>query len=540
MALVAALCVPGLLALAAASDPAGGAPGLGPVNSQGAAAGFNDLEYSVPFYGRLFTDESTERPDWPEATATFGSTHFAKVSTYDRSGSLDLSLAVEGQPDSSDYEFCQSAAACGDVNVRVTSGGLLYLHVPRNIRNLFSYLGDFPRQRVELSASDADSGLKVYREVLVGPSPAAAGCEDYGDNTPEAYTCLFLRELKPPPPDSSVGTNSLPDELVQDASNYSLVFAEEFDGVSAADECVDGLSTLDGGVWDYYDACDVVDSRGEPCGNVVDGALVMGDSGLCTSALIPPSDSFQLGSYGKFHFKYGYVELKYTVNVDRWPNVYSNHNIVLWTRGKRLPFLRDRFGVAVRDWEDYLKNTETEIDILEYDANSRVEVAHQYGGNWGRQVSGLTPTRSNKYIYYCSANAISLISRSSCRGDETFTVTRGIEWTPRGYRTFVKVDGVHDDLIVVPKDKIEVQTNYPYRKTLTGTARDEYFEYLDPEDTDTLLEQVAIAHTPLPIALGVWGYLGTNHPYIRTRMKIDYIRVWQPDNLYTDMEPAYQ
>ena len=282
----------------------------------------------------------------------------------------------------------------------------------------------------------------------------------------------------------------------------------------------------------------MVDSRGEPCGNVVNGELVMGDSGQCQPIVTGPHGSFLLGSYGKFHFKYGYVELKYTVSVDRWPSVYSNYNIVLFTRGKSLPSLRDRYGVTVQDWEDYLKNTETEIDIMEYDANSRVEVAHQYG-DWGREVSSLTPTRSNKYISYCRAQAISLIRRTSCEAGETFTVTRGIEWTPRGYRTFVKVDGVHDDLIVVPKDKIEIQTNLP-RRTLTGTARDEYFEYLDPEDTDTLLEQVAIAHVPLPIAMSVWGHLGTNHPYIRTRMKIDYIRVWQPDNLYTDMEPAYQ
>ena len=37
------------------------------------------------------------------------------------------------------------------------------------------------------------------------------------------------------------------------------------------------------------------------------------------------------------------------------------------------------------------------------------------------------------------------------------TVTRGLEWTPRGYRKFIKVDGVHDDWMMIPKDSIEVE-----------------------------------------------------------------------------------
>ena len=31
-----------------------------------------------------------------------------------------------------------------------------------------------------------------------------------------------------------------------------------------------------------------------------------------------------------------------------------------------------------------------------------------------------------------------------------------------------------------------------------------------------------------------------SHPYIKTRMKIDYIRIWQPDDHYSTMEPVYQ
>ena len=30
------------------------------------------------------------------------------------------------------------------------------------------------------------------------------------------------------------------------------------------------------------------------------------------------------------------------------------------------------------------------------------------------------------------------------------------------------------------------------------------------------------------------------HPYIRRRLTFDYIRLWQPENHYADMEPVYQ
>ena len=95
---------------------------------------------------------------------------------------------------------------------------------------------------------------------------------------------------------------------------------------------------------------------------------------------------------------------------------------------------------------------------------------------------------------------------------------------------------------MVPKDKIQVQTmnQAGTEQTLTGEQRDKYFGYVDPGDTNTLLEQVAVSHIPLPIGVGVWGFLDNSHARILTRMKIDYIRFWQPENHYSDMEPVYQ
>ena len=533
-----------------AASAAEASPSAGPKSSGSylPAVSFTALEYPVPFYGRLFTNDANDNPDAPEATATYSTTFFGEVATDTRTDGMDLSFKVEGQPVPSGHRFCHTATECSPVSVRITDEGLLYLYVPWTFHYLHLHLGDFPTLPVELSASDDDTELKVYREVLVTPPTAVTGCEDYGEFNPDAYTCLFLRELLPSEAPAGVSESTLraglPD-LVQPAANYSLVFAEEFDGTPPAANdagCRDGLSTLDTTAWVYYDACDIVDSRGEPCGNVVDDALVMGDSGLCSSPMMDVYTSFNLATFGRIHAKYGYVEIKYTFDVSRWRNVYNNFNMVMFTRGTSLRYLKDRYGVTIEDWEDLLQNTEIEVDIFEYIPNSLEDFSHQYA-NWGFELGrGFVPTRSNKQVSYCRSKPMSIISNPSCRTSDTFTLTRGVEWTPGGYRTFIKVDGIHNSLTLVPKDKIQVQIKNQAgtERTLTGSAKDRYFGYTDPTDPDTLLEQVAVSHMPLPIGLGVWGWLGERHSHILTRMKVDYIRVWQPDDHYSNMEPVYQ
>ena len=565
---MAALCVPGLLAMAAVSGAAeSGADATaaagGPVSSSAysAAVEFTDLEFSVPFYGRIFNANGLDTNRFEDLVAnTFTNRYFGEVATDVReAGSGDLSIAVEGQPDASDYQWCEFPGLCYDVTVQATPQGLLHLYIAEALGpDSHSYLGGFPRQPLELSASDAGSGLKVYREVQVGPSPRAGGCEDYGDATPEAYTCLFLRELLPAEPPAGVDEATLRaglPSLVQPAENYSLLFSEEYDGTPPpADDagCVDGLSTLDNSVWNYYDACDRVDANGDPCGTVADGALFMAHAWNCR----PPNDpsSVGFGTYGNLHFRYGYVELKYEFNLHR-PSFYSNFNVVLWPREQRLRHLTHHYGVVIEDREDYSRNLETEIDIFEWIPSTRTDSTNQFYNWWFFQNRReIPPIIGTKWLNYCGDQPSSVISNPEpCESSDTFTVTRGIEWTPAGYRTFIKVDGIHDELTLVPKDKIFVGTKRvgPHGtllggpETMTGAERDRYFGYLDPSDTSTLLEQAAIAHVPLPIAMSVWelrnleGNVPTNG-VIGAWMKIDYIRVWQPTNLYTDMEPVFQ
>ena len=545
---VAAVCVPGLLMPADPSEASVDSSSPGPVSSGSyrPAASFTALEYPVGFHNRIFN--AAEPTDRWGPTASDSRTWFGAITADVRSEDLSLSFAVEGQHDPSGYQFCETPTTCDYVNVRVTPEGLLYLHKQQRTTFQSGFFSDFPVRTVELSASDADTELKMYREVLVTPPPVATGCEDYGEDNPDAYTCLFLRELLPSEAPAGVDESTLRASLpglVQDAGNYQLVFADEFDTTPPepnAAGCRDGISTLDSDVWTYGDNCHSsrLDSRGEPCGTVANGALVLADSGYCPGA--------GLSSANKLYAKYGYFEVKYTINRDSWP-AYGNYNFVLWG-GKKQLFLLDRYGVDIEDWEDYLSNISVEIDIFEWETSGSREVAHQYGNwDWAIRDNDILPIRTNKWNEYCRrvTNPIILNPDLPCRNSDTFTVTRGVEWTPRGYRTFIKVHGWHDDMFVLHKDKIAIETRprsgsgVGRARRVTGSARDRYFELVDPADPDTVLEQVAVSHVPAPVAFGAWGYLNrTRHPHIRTRMKVDYIRLWQPQNHYSDMEPVYQ
>ena len=326
---------------------------------------------------------------------------------------------------------------------------------------------------------------------------------------------------------------------------YVICWVVSYDLRHYIGPCIDRTSTLDSDVWNVSDACLHLDALKESCNNVVDGAFAMASAyGSCNGGA---------NTYSKFRYKYGYLEVKYTVNLDYFSG-YLNYAFVVYPKTDRYSQITSQYNVVVDDWEDFLRNESIEIDIFEYVVNQRLDVFHQYA-NWGFQEPSpdLRPIRTAKYLYYCSNFSTSIIRNPNrCRRSDTVTMTRGIEWTPRGYRTHIKVDGLADDWTVVPKDKILVQYRPVHernngngyyvggRTTLLGAARDRYFEYTDPTDAGTILEQVAVSHAPAPLSFATWGYPRSSEKYIKTRMKIDYIRVWQPENLYTDMEPVYQ
>ncbi len=528
------------------------------------AVGFSDAEYSVPFYGALLNEN--DRVSTPGAVVTNGARFFGEVTVVEREGSsLDLSFAVEGQSEGVFHQACGSGEGCNDVIVRVTPEGVLYLYWPlgsQDVRVSNAYFGGFASRAVEVSASDGGSPLKVYREVVVDPPGEAAGCEDYDGGTPEAFTCLFMRELLPSGQAAAVDEAALRaklPKLVQDRANYGLVFAEEFNGtppLADANGCRDGMSTLDPGVWSYYDACDDVDSKGEPCGNVGDGGFTMGVFSSCGfSGLV----GYLLGTHGHLHMKYGYIETRYTFNIDQWRDVYQNYNMILNVASGGLHYLRDQYGVKLENWEDYLKSSQVEIDIFESPSTPsptiQLDVSHQYA-NWSDPdiPDILKPTRAAKFTQYCSKPATTsewgiVNNPKTCTNSDTFTVTRGVEWTPRGYRTYIWVHGIQGGLTLLPKDHITVQEMRNGVALVLGSAslRSRFFENLVADDASTLLEKVGVSHIPMPIYINVWGWMvrpkeGEKgmHPHIRRRYTFDYVRIWKPENHYADMEPVYQ
>ncbi len=536
-------------AAAAASQPSG------PVSSGNhePTVAFADTEYSVLLLGRIFgrTEVPGGNPDLPrdlaEAASTNTFTYFGELETEQRhDADLDLTFMVEGRPDASNYQYCrQDSPTCHNTEVRVLPDkGLLYFWYSGSTINETHWPAAFAPQRLEVSASETGTGLKVYREVLVNPPPEAEGCEDYGENSVEAYVCIYLREFIPD--GAGGGSNEgtlragLPG-LVYDSSNYNLVFAEEFDGTPPAANdagCSDGLSTLDDSIWNYNDACVEVDPRGESCGNIADGSLTIARAHKCRA---------KLSTYGKLHYRYGYLEFKYTVNMDRWTDLHANMNLLAWVHNNSRKHLWSQYGVPMNDWEDYLKYGDVEMDFLEYVPPGRHQSWNTHA-NWHQSIADNLPGyRGRKQIYFCWNSNYSYygfwVNPGTCRAATTFTVTQGVEWTPRGYRTFMKLDDFHDELTLVTEQYIEI-TEFRQGRVVhpSEDERSRYFEYIKPDDPSTILEQVAIGHTPNPLSIATWGYPASfaRPPSIRTRMEFDYVRLWQPENHYSDMEPVYQ
>ena len=521
-----------------------------------------DDEYSLGTHAVIYRNEHPPHyNDNRYDTTTWRTRHFARVGAQapDGSSPAGLGFAVEALPDKAAHRYCDAGETrCYDIEIRARRDtGLLYVGINRPYSRYPNpqehAMNDYPAQRMEISAEDASARLKVYRDVLVKPSAKRPDCADFGADDADRFGCLFLREDLPPETATTTAAlrAALPADLVQPAAEYGLVFAEEFNG--NADEthsgCHDGLRTLDADLWNHDDdPCAEVDVNGVACGNVENGYYYMALATVCRAGI---------NTLGGFAYKYGYLEVKYTVNLAAFV-YFHNHAFVVGSGKRELINRHDRYGIDVAGYGDLLRTVETEVDIFEYVAGNRYDIFHQYV-NWEPQVAraDMEPRRTIKMYQYCRFDnikyrGIRFEPSTGCTTQDEVTVTKGLEWTPRGYRNFVRVDGVHDDFMVLPKEHIEVE----YRAASTsasgtvtfasdrratipeGSERDRFFEFLDPDDADSVLEQVGVAHMPLHLGMAAWG--GAGKDVILTKLRVDYIRVFQPANLYADMDPVYQ
>ncbi|WP_419552331.1 hypothetical protein [Candidatus Poriferisodalis sp.] len=536
-------------------------------DSGGPALAFTSREFSFYPSAFLFCDHefancdgsvnSLQGPDWDDHNddLVLGNRYFGRVSVQARDGDADgVKYAVEGVS-GEPRQFC--GRDCYDLLLGVREdSGLLYMFMDDYDNDRpFYYINGHPVRTVEFSAEDSASDLMVYREAVVGPSEHASECGDYPSANRDRFTCLFMHELPPSeqPETPSSLRDSLPN-LVQPKENYSLIFAEEFNGTPIEDGCKEGLdngmATLDSDLWNHDpNPCDSgdTDSRGEPCQNIRDGRYYMTRVHSCRGSM---------STYGKFSFKYGYVEVKFSVNT----NVnyfYQNYAFSAGNPVVALESLHDEYNVVVDSYEDIARASSMEINVFEHVPRSRKTVSHQYINGPRQQYDApLVPTNSSRWNIYCGSGTSTQITlqHASCWNNGKITVTLGLEWTPAGYRSFQKIDGHNDDLTVRPKNKISVEykpititdadtgefTIGRNKVAYTGSDRDKYFTYLDPDDTDSLLELVAIAHRPMELIVRASGFASSSYDTIRTRLELDYIRIFQPEDLYTSMEPVYQ
>ena len=352
----------------------------GAQTEDGPSLEFTSREYSVNPVAFLWRHGHPWFEDNARSTATLGNLYFDTVKAENRNGASDgLKFVIEEDPGRSDYQFCYEShhaehlgtqaadfkdPGCYDVEVGVREDtGLLHLFLDRQIessdRTIYRdydvnhYITDFPARAVELSAEDGESELKVYRDVLVGPSERRPDCSDYPAEDVNRYTCLFNRQLlpdkQPSTPQSLI--TALP-KLVQPKENYELVFEENFSATE--------LATLDAAVWNIRDAKNLaLDANKNPCESMEDGHYSMSKTSQCGASL---------NTTGKFTYKYGYLETKTTFNV-KYP-WYTFHLLALVVGGGRRParYQHSRYNVApfLDNYEGISKYLEMEVDVFEY------------------------------------------------------------------------------------------------------------------------------------------------------------------------------
>ena len=489
--------------------------------------------------------------------------HFGMVRpTMSNVDQADLRFAVERQPEASDYEFCWrpqtnriSAEVCGDVliAVRPTSG---WLHIMadaskagRTAFRAVPYLYDWPAQRATVSATDNGSLLKVYRDIIVGPPATVVDCSDYPGYTRERFNCLLNGEILPPAPSESNPADLLDDslKLIYAEDEYELVFREEFDSDSTNSNC-ENFKALRPSAWSYelYD-CGIADVNGNYCESIADGAYILSESVLCGLR--------GLHTGGRVAFKYGYIETKFTVRMHDYEK-YTNVNFVLGSSRADRKYWLDRYNVVIDSDEDLFTNLSQELDYFECVDTNGYCIWHQYVnvGNHTlqepRYIQNVESRSTYAAVSFCYGTVGHRIGNEPYCFEHTpdydfeVTVTVGLEWTPRGYRRHYRVEGYSNDTFNVVREDRTIVRRYTSRGASYGiynfSEKAQYFEHLDALDLDSVLEQVGVQHVPLHFEIGAWSQgMTSEQDTNEVKLAIDYIRIFQPEDNYADMEPVY-
>ena len=479
----------------------------------------------------------------------------------------------------------------------------------------------FTTDTLTLRATDGN-GRSTTGTIEIRRSPKLKDCTGL---TGEALNeCTWLSEILPGGwKDNTLSDavkNKLPN-LTQNKDNYRLVFAEEFNGDGDSD-----YHNLDRSKWRLQGWAgweNNPDANRDDCFfQIKDGTLQMSYLFNCTDKVVA------LHTLGILEYKYGYIEMKFKIPLNQPHssaseasmnrNFYSNYAGVLWGRYAN-KYYHTTPPVLVNSIEKYLKYQIVEWDLYEFvprpasNSNKNAFFSHWYYTqakaegdgtfNDGDTTKFLIPVKQIDYInVLCRrqlnpssdpdpittareakieeeakrgrvylegcGSAVAATAADAPSKDKFITLTRGWEWTPKGYRVFSSYEKTNDDdetrygTDLFPDSlKPRHWTNYgikyqPYTNTSTfsrsGSNKQLRREapYITSRDDEDQLLEIGVFHQPTILELVVWGREGslgsieyvtppsnTVHPHV---FHIDYVRVYKPVDNYSGVTPSYR
>ena len=298
-----------------------------------------------------------------------------------------------------------------------------------------------------------------------------------------------------------------------------------------------------------------------PCTLVKDGTYYYTEV-----AFHPEKCRSTLSTKGKVEFRYGYMELDYILDLRKFEG-YTNHALVLWSAPRNDAMLR--YGIPLNTKENYLRYAGNyELDLLEYVPVRGSEFQHfytLYDGLARLPVSAQIPATADARIRcFCSNFS------QKCRIDQTHPkadlsvcnlkeddakkivrITKGIEWAPDGYTYYIKIhdtsypQGFTTDSLssfrpfqIVPTRLQDGTYGYGPSSGVSKTGR--YASNF--RDNKSKLQSFtrrtwSVSHVPAYIDIYAWGSNTTAE--IQSYVRINYIRLYKPENNYKAISPIY-
>ena len=415
---------------------------------------------------------------------------------------------------------------------------------------------DFTPQTIKIEVTDTKLKKSSVQEITIHPPKHTPDCDAFPDNNAERFECLFTQEILPttPPPTTQAQRYALPSHLEYPKDDYSLVFAEEFNG--------EGMQSLDTKTW-TYSSTPTRDVNGKPCEYIRDGHYWYTSTTLCTG---------RISTGGKVEYKYGYIEIDVSHPLGRHRGQ-TNIAAVLWSfdRGNNLR----KYGIELDTLEKLTRYAGGyEVDIYEYLPNFRTFAQGFYSlyrPDTRRHVRGLIPAYAETsnlcfcpfatvpgrpYSGRCVGRAHTY-APSVCNLDENdpnkvLRITQGIEWTPHGFVRYIKKHGIDDDFVPLPydaitpwtissvwQDKANKMVKYEASHRVSKSDKNNYETIRDADGNIVkIVQKFAMSHVPMFMKFDAWG--NTSRDFITTGSRVNYVRVYKPKNNYADITPRYQ